>query len=209
MMALLESSKVQRFYKPGRNFDYSNTGYLVLASIVEKVSGTSFSSFVKKNIFEPLDMNDSFVYSFEKNAVKPNQLDGFRIYRKWRHLKINKTINDAIVGDKNVYSTAEDLFKWTLGLNNGKLFSKESLALMYAKGQTIHGKEIPYGFGFRINTDTQNKIYHHGKWNGFRTGLTQYLEDDLVVIVLEHTSYEGIGALNKTVKNIVAKNFSS
>ena len=209
MMVLLESSNVQRFYKPGRNFDYSNTGYLVLASIVEKVSGTSFSAFVKQHIFDPLDMNDSYVYSFEKDAVKPNQLDGFRIYRKWRHLKINKTVNDAIVGDKNVYSTSTDLFKWILGLNNGTLLSKESVALMYAKGETIHGKEIPYGFGFRINTDKQNKIYHHGKWNGFRTGITQYLEDDLVVIVLEHTSYEGITALNKTVKNIVNKNFSS
>ncbi len=208
MMDLLEKSKVQRFYKPGRNFDYSNTGYLVLASIVEKVSGLSFSAFVKKNIFEPLDMNDSFVYSFENDAIKPNQLDGFRIYRKWRHLKINKTINDAIVGDKNVYSTTEDLFKWTLCLNNEKLFSKESLAQMYTKGETVHGKKIPYGFGFRIKTDAQNKIYHHGKWNGFRTGLTQYLEDDMVVIVLEHTSYEGIAALNNTVKNIVVKNFN-
>ena len=208
MMDLLEKSKVQRFYKPGRNFDYSNTGYLVLASIVEKVSGLSFSAFVKKNIFEPLDMNDSFVYSYEKDAIKPNQLDGFRIYRKWRHLKINKTINDAIVGDKNVYSTTEDLFKWTLGLNNEKLFSKGSLAQMYTKGETVHGKKIPYGFGFRIKTDEQNKIYHHGKWNGFRTGLTQYIEDDMVVIVLEHTSYEGIAALNNTVKNIVVKNFN-
>ena len=208
MMDLLESSKVQRFYKPGRNFDYSNTGYLVLASIVEKVSGLSFSAFVKQHIFDPLEMDDSYVYSFENDTISTNQLDGFRIYRKWRHLKINKTINDAIVGDKNVYSTAEDLFKWTMGLNNGKLFSKESLALMYTKGETVHGKKIPYGFGFRINTDKENKIYHHGKWNGFRTGLTQYLEDDLVVIVLEHTSYEGIAALNKRVKNIVIKNFN-
>ena len=52
MMALLASSNVQRFFKSGRNFDYSNTGYIVLASIVEKVSGMSFSAFVKKNIFD-------------------------------------------------------------------------------------------------------------------------------------------------------------
>jgi hypothetical protein len=117
-------------------------------------------------------------------------------------------VNDAIVGDKNVYSTSEDLFKWVHGLNNEKLFSKETLALMYTPGKTISGRKVPYGFGFRINTDTDNKIYHHGKWNGFRTGLTQYLDDDLIVIVLEHTSYEGIAALNKRVKNIVAKNFS-
>jgi len=209
MMYLLETSKVQRYFKPGRNFDYSNTGYFVLASIVEKVSGTPFSAFVKKNIFDPLGMEDSYVYSFENDSVKTNQLDGYRLYKGWRHLKINSTINDAIVGDKNVYSTSKDLFKWTIGLNNEKLFSKESLGLMYSQGEMVNGKKVPYGFGFRINTNEQNKIYHHGKWNGFRTGLTQYQEDDLVVIVLEHTSYEGIAALNKKVKKIVVENFKS
>ena len=209
MMALLESSNVQRFFKPGRNFDYSNTGYFVLASIVEKVSGTSFSAFVKKNIFDPLEMNDSFVYSFENDSIKTNQLDGYRLYRGWRHLKINSTVNDAIVGDKNVYATSEDLFKWTLGLNNGKLLSKESLDLMYSKGETVYGRKVPYGFGFRIATKGQNTIYHHGKWNGFSTGLTQYPEDDLVVIVLEHTSYNAMTSLNKKVKKIVTENFGT
>lgn len=208
MMALLESSKVQRFYRPGCNFDYSNTGYFVLASIVEKVSGASFGAFVKQHIFDPLKMNDSYVYSFENDSIRMNQLDGYRLYKGWKHLKINSTINDAIVGDKNVYSTSKDLFKWTVGLNSEKLLSKESLALMYAKGKTVYGKEVPYGFGFRVITDKQNTIYHHGKWNGFRTGLTQYTEEDLVVIVLEHTSYDGIASLNKKVKKIVDKNFS-
>jgi len=208
MMGLLETSKVQRYFRPGRNFDYSNTGYFVLASIIEKVSGTSFSAFVKKNIFDPLEMKNSYVYSFENDSIKVNQLDGYRLYRGWRHLKINSTVNDAIVGDKNVYSTCEDLFKWAVGLNNEKLLSKESLALMYAMGETVYGKKVPYGFGFRIKPNEQNTIYHHGKWNGFRTGLTQYQEDDLVVIVLEHTSYEGIASLNKKVKKIVADNFN-
>jgi len=209
MMTLLASSDVLRFFKPGRNFDYSNTGYIVLASIVEKISGTSFNDFVKKNIFDPLNMKDSFVYSFENDNIRANQLDGYRLYRGWRHLKINNTVNDAIVGDKNVYTTSEDLFKWTLGLNNGKLLSKESLDLMYAKGETIYGRKIPYGFGFRIDTKDQNTIYHHGKWNGFSTGLTQYQEDDLVVIVLEHTSYNAMTSLNKKVKKIVAENFDA
>jgi CubicO group peptidase (beta-lactamase class C family) len=205
MMELLASSNVQRFFKPGRSFDYSNTGYFVLASIVEKISGASFSSFLKKNIFDPLEMKDSYVYSFENDSIKENQLDGYRLYRGWRHLKIRSTVNDAIVGDKNVYTTAEDLFKWTLGLNTGRVLTKESLDLMYSKGETIYGREIPYGFGFRIKTKS---IYHHGRWNGFSTGLTKYLEDDLVVIVLEHTSYNAIRSLNKKIKNIVTKNFT-
>ena len=206
MMHLFALSNVQRFFKPGRNFDYSNTGYLVLASIVEKVSGSSFSTFVKRNIFLPLEMNDSYVYNPENKNVQNNQLYGYRLYKGWRHLKINNTVNDAIVGDKNIYTTSEDLFKWTLGLNNGKLVSQESLKLMYTKGETISKRKIPYGFGFRIDPKDDSIIYHHGKWNGFSTGLTQYLEDDLVVIVLEHTSYNAITSLTKKVKEIVIKN---
>ncbi len=207
MMELLTTSNVQRFFKPGRNFDYSNTGYFVLASIVEKISGISFSSFLKQNIFEPLQMTHSYVYSFENDSIRENQLDGYRLHRGWRHVKIRSTVNDAIVGDKNVYTTAEDLFKWTQGLNSGNLLSKESLALMFTKGETIYGRKVPYGFGFRIDTKEKNSIYHYGKWNGFSTGLTTYLEDDLVVIVLEHTSYNALKSLNRKIKNIVAKNF--
>jgi CubicO group peptidase (beta-lactamase class C family) len=209
MMEFLESTDVKRYFKPGRNFDYSNTGYFVLASIVEKVSGTSFSSFLKKNIFQPLQMKHSYVYSFENDSIRKNQLDGYRLYRGWRHLKIPSTVNDAIVGDKNVYTTVEDLFKWTKGLNSGSFLTKESLALMYSKGENVYGRKVPYGFGFRIDTKGENSIYHYGKWNGFSTGLTTYLEDNLVVIVLEHTSYNALKSLNKKIKKIVAENFGA
>ncbi len=208
MMELLTTSNVQRFFKPGRNFDYSNTGYFVLASIVEKISGTSFSSFLKQNIFEPLQMKNSYVYSFENDSIRDNQLDGYRLHRGWRHVKIPSTVNDAIVGDKNVYTTAEDLFKWTQGLHSGNLLTKKSLALMFTKGETIYGRKVPYGFGFRIDNKDKNSIYHYGKWNGFSTGLTTYLEDDLVVIVLEHTSYNALKSLNRKIKKIVTNNFS-
>ena len=207
MMELLTTSNVQRFFKPGRNFDYSNTGYFVLASIVEKISGISFGSFLKQNIFEPLQMKNSYVYSFENDSIRENQLDGYRLHRGWRHVKIRSTVNDAIVGDKNVYTTAEDLFKWTQGLNSGNLLTKKSLALMFTKGETIYGRKVPYGFGFRIDTKEKNSIYHYGKWNGFSTGLTTYLEDDLVVIILEHTSYNALKSLNRKIKNIITKNF--
>lgn len=175
---------------------------------MEKVTGLNFSAFIKQNIFDPLDMKDSFVYSSENATNNKNQLNGYRIYRGWRHLKINNTINDAIVGDKNIYTTSEDLFKWTLGLNNGNLLTKESLSLMYTKGETISKRKVPYGFGFRIDPKDDKIIYHHGKWNGFSTGLTQYLDDDMVVIVLEHTSYKGINSLTKKVKSIVLENLS-
>jgi CubicO group peptidase (beta-lactamase class C family) len=210
MMEFFETSKVLPFFRPGRNFDYSNTGYFVLASIVEKISNMSYSKFLETTVFKPLQMNNSFVYSFKNDTVRTNQLIGYRLYRGWRHRKIPNTINDAIVGDKNIYATNKDLLKWMNGLNNGKLISKESLELMFTKGKTKYGREIPYGFGFRINTKNDEKVvYHNGKWNGFSTSIKQYQEDDLVVIILEHTSYRSIDYLNKKIRNIVDTNFES
>ena len=206
LMSVLPFSKAQRFFKPGRNFDYSNTGYVVLASIVEKVSGLPYNQYLKKYIFDPLKMNNSFVYSYQNDTVRKNQLNGYRLYRGWKHLKIGNTVNDAIVGDKNVYSTAEDLFKWTYALNSGNLLSKESLQQMYAKGETVFGRKVPYGFGFRMDRKDDKNVYHYGKWNGFSTALTNYLEEDLVVIVLEHTSYNSLKYLNKKIKKIISEN---
>lgn len=209
LMKVLPTSKAQRFFKPGRNFDYSNTGYFVLASIVEKVTGTSFNKYLQKNIFEPLNMKNSYVYSYQNDTVRKNQLKGYRLYRGWKHIKIGNTVNDAIVGDKNVYSTIEDLFKWTYGLNSGEFLSQESLDLMYTKGETVYGRKVPYGFGFRMDRRDEKNIYHYGKWNGFSTALTNYLDDDLIVIVLEHTSYNSLRHLNKKIKKIVTENFKA
>jgi CubicO group peptidase (beta-lactamase class C family) len=209
VLNLFEESYVERFFKPGRNFDYSNTAYLVLASIVEKVSGKDFGVFLKEHIFDPLQMKNTYVYNFKNDTIRSNQLIGYRLYRGWRHLKIGMTVNDAVVGDKNVYATAEDLFKWTLGLNNGKLLKKETVDLMFTKGETVYGRKVPYGFGFRIDTKDRNAIYHYGKWNGFSTGLSMYPQDDLTIIVLEHTSYNSMKHLNKKMKEIVLENFSS
>jgi CubicO group peptidase (beta-lactamase class C family) len=208
MMQMLAYHKVERFFRPGRNFDYSNTGYFVLASIVEKVTDMKYGDFMEANIFDPLQMRNSFVYSYENDSIGVHQLSGYRVYRGRYHIEIGGTVNDAIVGDKNVYATSEDLFKWINGLNSGKIISKESLDRMYTKGETVYGRKIPYGFGFRIDTKNDEKvIYHHGKWNGFSTSITQYTDSDLLIIALEHSSYSSMKHLNNTVRRIVEENF--
>ena len=94
-------------------------------------------------------------------------------------------------------------------MNKGVLLSKESVDLMYTKGETVYGRKVPYGLGFRIDTKEQQAIYHYGKWNGFSTGLTQYPAEDLVVIVLEHTSYTAMKSLNRKIKQLVNQHFDS
>ena len=208
MMDMLAEYKVLRYFKPGSRFDYSNTGYFVLASLVEKISNESYKDFVEKNIFKPLDMTNSYVYRYKQDDIDDNQLYGYRLYRGWRHLKIGGTVNDAITGDKNVYSTGEDLLKWINGLNSGEIISKNTLNQMYTKGETKYGKKVPYGFGFRIDDkDAQKVIYHYGKWNGFSTSLKQYTDSDLTIITLEHSNFRSMNSLNETVKKIVEENF--
>ncbi len=209
MMDMLNKHDVQRFFSPGANFDYSNTGYFVLASIIEKITDQDFGEFVEDQIFKPLHMKNTFVYRYEQDDMKEGQLDGYRIYRRRWHAKIGGTVNDAIVGDKNVYSTTEDMLKWIQGLNSGKIISESTLAQMYSRGETKYKRKVPYGFGFRIKDDENNKvIYHNGKWNGFTTSLMQYPEEELVVITLEHSNYNSMKTLNQKVKSIVEANFS-
>jgi len=210
MMDLMATSDVQRFFSAGANFDYSNTGYMVLASIVEKVTAMPYGDFVQTNIFEPLQMKSTFVYRYEQDSIVENQLAGYRIYRRRYHAAIRGTVNDRIVGDKNVYSTTEDMLKWIQGLNSGKIVSENTLSEMYSKGETKYKRKVPYGFGLRIKEDEAGKVvYHNGKWNGFTTSLMQYPEDELVVITLEHSNYNSMKNLNLTVKNIVDEHFTA
>jgi len=210
MMQMIADYKLMQYFKAGSRFNYSNTGYFVLASLVEKISGKSYKEFVESNIFKPLQMNDSFVYRYRFDNMAENQLYGYRIYRGWRHLKIGGNVNDGITGDKNIYSTTEDLFRWITALNSGKLISKETLNLMYTKGKTKYNKEVPYGFGFRIDDkEEEMMIYHNGKWNGFSTSIRQFPESDLLIITLEHSSFHSMKSLNTSIKNTVETYFKS
>lgn len=210
MMDLMANSDVMRFFSPGANFDYSNTGYMVLASIVEKITDMPYGDFVQANIFQPLEMNSTFVYRYEQDPIAENQLVGYRLYKGRWHAAIGGTVNDRIVGDKNVYSTTEDMLKWIQGLNSGKIISEKTLSEMYSRGETKYKRKVPYGFGFRIKENEGEKIiYHNGKWNGFSTSLMQYPEDELVVITLEHSKYNSMKNLNQTVKSIVDAYFTA
>jgi len=210
MIDLMVEYDLPLFFRPGSRFDYSNTGYFVLASLIEKVSGMEYGLFLDKNIFEPLNMKNSFVYRFQIDSEDENQLKGYKLYRRRRYAPVTGTVNDAIVGDKNVYSTAEDLLIWVNALNSCKVISDTSLYEMYTKGKTKYNRNVPYGYGFRIkNEDSEKIVYHNGKWNGFSTSIKQYTDSDLVIVILEHSNYKYMNYLSAKVKTIVDQNFEN
>lgn len=188
IIKMLAEHKLNLYFTPGLRWDYSNTGYVVLASIVERISKKAFADFVQENIFEPLKMNNSFVYSSSFGSTKKDHLTGY-YYRGRRYRMIPETINDGAVGDKGVYSTTEDLFKWDQALYTNQLVSSKTFNEAISTFKLRDKYEIPYGFGFRIRKRNDKKIaYHHGKWNGFRTSILRYVEDTNTIIVLNHTS---------------------
>lgn len=203
IIKLLAEHKLGLYFTPGRRWDYSNTGYVVLASIVERITDLSFADYMQQNVFGPLEMKNSFIYSSSDNDERKEKLIGY-YYRSKRYRMIPETVNDGAVGDKGVYSTTGDLFKWDQALYNNSLVSKETMDEAISTFKLRNKYEIPYGFGFRIRKRNNKKIaYHHGKWNGFRTSILRYVEDSNTVIVLNHTSTSLNNSIIREIQNVL------
>lgn len=175
---------------PGKRFLYSNTGYTMLALLVERISGQSFESYLRENIFLPAQMNHSFTYNHEVMDTLTNRVIGYN--RKGSRLyRYGFEPNDMILGDKSVYSNMYDLFLYQKALNSYQLVSKPTLDEAYSKGKTNsrYARDFDYGYGWRLKEDKGlNLIYHNGLWHGFSSSLTREINNDVTVILLNNTT---------------------
>ena len=172
----------QRYNIPGRGFSYSNTNYMVLASIIEKVTGQSYEAFVSKNIFEPLGMHHTFVATSKNDSLNHHRTAGYQWNRR-----IPKDYYDDVVGDKGIYSTTGDLFRWYRALNGDCLLQKKSLAEAFMPRSFERKSTKNYGYGFRMMLDGLNQpeyIYHSGWWKGYNTMFWFSPKDEYVIIML-------------------------
>ena len=163
-------------FEPGEKYNYSNSGYVLLGHLIEKISGESYEAFLQKNIFTPLGMKDS---GYDSNsAVIARRAAG---YSPGPNGPVNAGFIDMSVphGAGALYSTTEDLLQWEQGLFGGKLLSAASLTKMTApfKGN--------YAFGLQVNTVNGRKVFDHGGGiEGFNTYLAYYPEAKVTVAVL-------------------------
>ncbi len=190
VISMMIEHQPKRYYLPDKKYNYINTNYALLASIVEKVSGKSFQDFVKTEIFDPLEMNNSFIYSNDTIKALPDEVRGYITRRR----PVNDTYLNGVVGDKGVYSTVEDLFKFSRSLFENTLLDSSEIDSAY----TLAHKELydndNYGFGWRINkrTDGTKIIYHTGWWKGFRSYLIRDLPTEKTIVVLTNITKSGI-----------------
>src|SRR5215469_1639587 len=182
-------------FQPGEKWSYSNSGYVLLGYLIEKISGQSYSDFVQQNIFTPLGMKDS---GYDSNsAIIMHRASGYApspngpVNAGFVHMSIPFSAGA-------LYSTTEDLLRWEQGLFGGKLLSAASLQKM-----TTPFKE-DYAFGLGVRTVNGHKVISHGGGiEGFNTSLAYYPDDKLVVAVLGNLNGGAPGEITDKLAAIV------
>jgi CubicO group peptidase (beta-lactamase class C family) len=192
MIRIMAENRPPKYFSPGCGFDYCNSNYALLASVVERITKEPFDKFVKENIFDPVGMDHSFIYKLEPGQeIPPFVPVGVKGHHSARSLPREEPnfYQNGVVGDKGVYATVEDLFKWDQALYNGSLVSDETLEEAFTEGSPKFSKwKDNYGFGWRLKADRVNTVYHYGWWKGFRTYFIRDLYQEKTIIVLTNTT---------------------
>lgn len=184
VLNLMAEHQPKVYYQPDTRYDYSNTGYFLLAAIVENVSHMPFAAFMQKNIFDPLQMTHTFTFGDSISAQGAKIATGHTRGRRKRA----PDFLDTVLGDKGIYSTVEDLYKWDQALYTQKLVTNETLEEAFT-GELIKKKKGEYyGFGWRIRELERGDkvVYHAGLWHGYTTYLLRNPKDHSALIVLSN-----------------------
>jgi CubicO group peptidase (beta-lactamase class C family) len=186
-MALIAKYKPRPFNKPNARFLYNNSNFMVLGSIVEKITGQPYADFVKEHIFIPAGMTHTAVYSKAVYSKIPVDVVGHD-RGQWRY-SVAQNFLDGPVGDKGIYSTVGDLYLYDRALRQGRLLKQATMDSAYVpRNPMLHG-HFSYGYGWRIFEAPGKKvIYHTGWWHGFRHIYLRDIQDDITVVLLTNLS---------------------
>jgi len=193
VLQLLKAQKTTKFV-PGTKWDYSNSGYVVLGTIVAKVSGKSFGDFLHQRIFAPLKMEHSLAYERGKNEVANRAFGHSHVSGKWALTDQSPT--SATLGDGGVYTSLGDMFLWDKALSDHVLLSEADMrpgftpVKVSGAGPTEpDGSPAAYGFGWFLNPyKGHSRMWHYGETMGFRTTIQRFVDDNLTIVILSNRS---------------------
>jgi len=184
-------------FEPETKYTYSNGAYVMLAMIIEKVSGQSLPEFMKENIFTPLGMDKTLVFDKATPEIKDRAI-GYNPAWALEDYEIFTT------GAGGLYSTVEDLLKWDQALYTDKLVSAAALEEAYTAATLKDGNSTGYGFGWRVmKKESGGKVVNHsGGLNGFRTFLERDLEHQRTIILLTNNTNAYLPSILRELRNI-------
>ena len=168
---------------PDKRFQYCNTNYVLLALIVEKVSGQLFPEFMQSTFFAPLGMANTFV-------IGPNQQQQHMASFQHNNALWSLDFSDGPYGDKNIYSTPRDLLAWDRAITEGRVLQSKTLDSAY----TAYSHEKPglhhYGLGWRLlmfpEINDKKVVYHNGHWHGFNSAFSRLPQEGATIIILSN-----------------------
>lgn len=190
-------------FEPGSKFSYSNTGYNLLAVIVEKVTGRTFPQWIKENVFVPLNMNSSRVMDNHQKVIK--------------HLATSYygngdgagKINDALIayGSSSIYTTVEDLGKWVIHFQQALAANDPVFERMIQEDVLTTKEKNNYGYGLMMSNNNGTRLIEHdGGWAGYNTIISNYPDEKLSVILLSNAAGFNPDANAISVAKVFLKN---
>lgn len=199
-------------FEPGTKYEYSNTGYVLLASIAEKASGKDFIVMCREWIFEPLKMNSTNIRTLEEKVATSNFAIG-HIYVEFRNEFIRADsfpASDYTIwlgnrkGPGRISSTAEDLLKWDQALYTDKLVKLSALQEAFTPMILSDGKMSNYGFGWELPKDKTlgTVVMHTGDNPGYSTRIVRYIDQHKTIILLSNNNFPDFGKLVKEIEKV-------
>jgi len=183
VMKVIAERKPHPYTQPNRKFHYNNSNFMVLAAIIEKVTGKTYTQYMKENIFDPAGMKNTAVLSKALYDKIPTDVVGHD-RNSWRYSVVQNFL-DGPVGDKGIYSTLGDLLIFDYSLKKNRLLSKTWQDSAYTGHNPLVRGHFNYGYGWRLfEGDGHKVVYHTGWWHGFRHIYLRDLTADVTIVLL-------------------------
>ncbi len=169
---------------PGEVMEYSNTNYVLLAGVIERVSGKTFEDYMHTELFQPLQMQDTRVWTLQSTNRSANQAKDFDQVDEER-LPVTPSWLDGVAGDGGVYCSLNDFVIWDKFWNGNKLVSDQLLQQSFARPTLNDGAYSNYGFGWVLEGGHH---WHNGAWLGANSYIVRYPKSSICLVVLDNSS---------------------
>jgi CubicO group peptidase (beta-lactamase class C family) len=202
-----QRKKFPLYFAPGAKSRYTNSNYMLMALLVQRVSKGSFGAFLKREFFDPLGMKTARVYESRKARVPEPALgyrkDKNRFQETWGPPPFRQETL-LTVGDGGVWTSLEDLAQWDAGWRLGKVLKPATVKRALVPSKTGDGKPNDYAFGWILNVDRGKlvRMSHAGAWSGFRTLVDRDLAAERTIVVLGNLGNIDPGAIGTPVEHL-------
>ena len=201
ILRFLRETKAKPYFAPGEGLHYSNTGYNLLALLVERLSGIPFETFLQRNVFEPAGMTSARCCHIRRDGVPFENYARATVFEDGRCVADvdsgevgDVTAFDGLNGDDYVYAGIFDMLRWDRALREGRVLTREEQTIMYTPGKLRNGEDavydeedgLGYGFGWAVGHDEKHGLIvsHSGGMPGVATWFERFIDEDRVLVIL-------------------------